>query len=61
MKITPRLEFNKYQLGVAIGFVRTNESKMFIRKYKTISYFIGIVFLWFMVGVEIELEGGNNE
>ena len=60
MTITPRLEFNKYDFGFAISFVRTNESKKYIRSCKTITYLFGIIFLWFAIGFEIELEGNNE-
>lgn len=57
MKIIPHTEFNKYDFGFGIVFKRTNESKKYIRKYKTINYLFGIIFLWFSFGIEIELEG----
>ena len=54
MTIKPIIEFNKYDFGLGIVFRRENTSKKFIRKYKTINYIFGIIFLWFAVGVEIE-------
>ena len=41
-------------------FRRENESKKYNRKYKTINYIFGIVFLWFSFGVEIEIIGGKE-
>lgn len=42
IKLTPRLEFDKYNLGFVIAFIRENESKKYIREHKTIVYFFGI-------------------
>lgn len=61
MTIIPRFEFNKYDFGLGIVFRRENESKKYNRKYKTINYIFGIVFLWFSFGVEIEIIGGKCE
>lgn len=60
MTIKPRFEFNKYDFGFAIIFRRENESKKYIRKYKTINYIFGIVFLWFNFGLEIEIIGDDK-
>ena len=56
MKVIPHFEFNKYDFAFGVIFRRENESKKYIRKYKTINYMFGIMFLWFMVGIEIKLE-----
>lgn len=60
MNIKPRFEFNKYDFGFGIIFRRENESKKYIRKYKTINYIFGIVFLWFSFGFEIEIIGDDK-
>lgn len=60
MKIKPIFEFNKYDLGLGIVFKRENESKKYIRKYKTINYMFGIIFLWFNFGIEVEIIGGDK-
>lgn len=60
MTIKPRFEFNKYDFGFGIIFRRENESKKYIRKYKTINYIFGIVFLWFCFGLEVEIIGGDK-
>lgn len=61
MKIKPRFEFNKYDFGFGIIFRRENESKKYIRKYKTINYIFGFVFLWFSFGFEIGIIGDDKE
>ena len=60
MIIKPHFEFNKYDFGLGIVFRRENESKKYIRKYKTINYIFGIIFLWFNFGIEVEIIGGNK-
>lgn len=60
MTIKPRFEFNKCDFGFGIIFRRENESKKYIRKYKTINYIFGIVFLWFSFGLEIEIIGDDK-
>lgn len=60
MKIEPRFEFNKYDFGFGIIFRRENESKKYIRKYKTINYIFGVVFLWFSFGLEVEIIGDDK-
>lgn len=60
MKIKPRFEFNKYDFGLGIVFRRENESKKYIREYKTINYIFGIIFLWFSFGIEIEMIGDKE-
>lgn len=60
MKIIPRFEFNKYDFGFGIVLRRENESKKYIRKYKTINYIFGFIFLWFSFGIEVEIIGGNK-
>ncbi len=60
MNIKPRFEFNKYDFGFGIIFRRENESKKYIRKYKTINYIFWIVFLWFSFGFEIEIIGDDK-
>ena len=47
MKIKPMFEFSKYDFGLGIVFKRENESKKYIREYKTINYIFRIIF--FMV------------
>ena len=61
MKIKPRFDFNKYDFGLGIIFRRENESKKYIRKYKTINYIFGIVFLWLSFGLEVEIIGDDKE
>mgnify|MGYP000258755786 FL=1 len=60
MKIKPQFSFNKYDFGLGIVFRRENESKKYIREYKTINYIFGIVFLWFSFGFEIEIIGKDK-
>lgn len=60
MKIKPQFNFNKYDFGLGIVFRRENESKKYIREYKTINYIFGIVFLWFSFGFEIEIIGDDK-
>jgi hypothetical protein len=60
MKIKPQFNFNKYDFGLGIVFRRENESKKYIREYKTINYIFGIVFLWFSFGFEIEIIGEDK-
>ena len=60
MIIKPHFEFNKYDFGLRIVFRRENESKKYIRKYKSINYIFGIIFLWFSFGIEVEIIGGNK-
>lgn len=60
MKIKPRFDFNKYDFGLGIVFRRENESKKYIRKYKTINYIFGIVLLWFSFGLEVEIIGDDK-
>ena len=55
MTIKPRFEFNKYDFGLGIVFRRENESKKYIRKYKTINYIFGVVFLQIRVVIEIDI------
>lgn len=55
MKIRPLFKFNKYEIGLGVGLVRTNESKLFIRKKKSINYNFAIILLWFYLGLEIDL------
>ena len=38
MKIKPQFSFDKYDFGLGIVFRRENESKKYIREYKTINY-----------------------
>ena len=59
MTIKPRFEFDKYDFGLGIVFRRENESKKYIRKFKTINYVFGITFLWFSFGLEVEIIGGE--
>lgn len=61
MKIEPHFEFNKYDFGFGIVFRRENTSKIYIRKHRCINYIFGIIFLWFSVGIEIEIIGGKDE
>lgn len=61
MTIKPMFEFNKYDFGIGIVFRRENESKKYIRKYKTINYIFGVEFLWFSFGIEVEIIGADNE
>ena len=60
MTITPRFEFNKYDFGFGMLFIRENESKKYIRKRKTVNYIFGVTFLWFSFWFEILLEGNNE-
>ena len=60
MKITPHAEFNKYDFGLGIVFRIENTSKKFIRNHKTINYLFGIIFLWFSIGIEIEIRRGRE-
>ena len=57
MKIIPKFEFNKYDFGFGIVFRRENESKKYYREYKSIDYIFGIMFLWFSLGIEVEIIG----
>lgn len=61
MKITPKVEFEKNDIGLGIIFVRSNDSKKYIRKYKTITYTFGIIFLCFTFAIIIELEKGERK
>lgn len=54
LKIKPRCDFNKYDLGIGFMIHRENESKKYIRDCKIINYVFGIVFLWFSMGIIIE-------
>lgn len=56
IKLTPRLEFDKYNLGFVIAFIRENESKKYIRDHKTIVYFWGIKLLCFDCSLELKIE-----
>lgn len=56
IKLTPRLELDKYNLGFAIVFYRENESKKYIREHKTIMYVFGIKFLCFDCSLELKIE-----
>lgn len=60
MKIKPLFKFNKYEIGLGIGLLRTNESKLFIRKKRCINYTFVIILLWFYLGLEIDLGGGRR-
>ena len=60
MTIKPRFKFHKYDFGLGIVFRRENESKKYIRKYKTINYIFGVVFLWFSFVIEIEIIGADK-
>lgn len=60
MKIKPMFEFNKYDFGIGIVFRRENESKKYIREYKTINYIFGVMFLWFSFELEVKIMGGNK-
>ena len=60
MKIIPRFDCNKYDFGLGIVFRRENESKKYIREYKTINYIFGVVFLWFSFGIEVEITGDDK-
>ena len=60
MKIKPMFEFNKYDFGLGIIFRRENESKKYIREYKTINYIFGVLFLWFSFGLEVKIIRGNK-
>ena len=60
MTIKPMFEFNKYDFGIGIVFRRENESKKYIRKYKTINYIFGVVFSWFSFGIEVEIIGDDK-
>ena len=60
MIIKPHFKFSKYDFVIGIVFRRENESKKYIRKYKTINYIFGIIFLWFSFGIEVEIIGGNK-
>lgn len=60
MTIKPRFEFNKYDFGLGIVFRRENESKKYIREYKTINYIFGVVFLWFSFVLEVEIIGDDK-
>ena len=59
MKIKPMFKFSKYDFGFGIVFNIENESKKYIREYKTINYIFGVLFLWFSFGFEIEITGGK--
>lgn len=61
MTIKPMFEFDKYDFGLGIVFRRENESKKYIRKYKTINYIFGITFLWFSFGIEVEIIGDDKQ
>lgn len=60
MKIKPMFEFNKYDFGLGIIFRRENESKKYIREYKTINYIFGVLFLWFSFELEVKIIRGNK-
>lgn len=60
MKIKPQYSFNKYDFGFGLVLRRENESKKYIRKYKTINYIFGVLFLWFSFGFEIEIIGEDK-
>ena len=60
MKIKPMFKFSKYDFGLGIVFKRENESKKYIREYKTINYIFGIIFLWFSFGIEVEIIGADK-
>ncbi len=57
MEIIPHFEYNKYNFGFGIVIKRKNESKKYFWKTRTIKYLFGIIFLWFSLGIEIELGG----
>jgi hypothetical protein len=57
IKLIPIFDFNKYDCGLAIAFYRENESKKYIRKYKTINYIFGISLLCFSIGFILEING----
>lgn len=61
IKITPEFKFDKHDIGFVMGLIRSNESAKFIRDCKSINYFIGIVFLWFTIGLDIDLRGDKDE
>lgn len=54
LKIKPRFDFNKYDLGFGFMIHRENESKKYIRDKIIINYVFGIVLLWFSMGIIIE-------
>lgn len=60
MTVKPKFEFNKYDFGLGIIFRRENESKKYIREYKTINYIFGVMFLWFSFELEVKIIGGNK-
>lgn len=60
MTIKPRFDFNKYDFGLGIVFKRENESKKYIREYKTINYIFGVMFLWFSFALEVEIIGSDK-
>ena len=60
MKIKPQYSFNKYDFGCGLVLRRENESKKYIRKYKTINYIFGVLFLWFSFGFEVEIIGDDK-
>ena len=60
IKINPEFNFDKYGIGLGIVVNRENESKKFIRDNKEIRYLFAIMFLWFTIGLVIEIEYGNN-
>lgn len=59
--ITPRFDFDKHNFGFGIVVRRENVSEKFIRKYKSVEYTIGVIFLWFAFGVEIEVRGYKDD
>lgn len=61
LKIKPRFNFNKYDVGIGFMMYRENESKKYIRDKIIINYVFGIVFLWFSMGIIIEFsrKGGG--
>ena len=61
MTIKPIIQFNKHDFGFGIVFRRENVSEKFIRKYKSVEYTFGVIFLWFSFGVEIEVRGIRND
>lgn len=55
VKVIPKFDFSKYDLGIGFILHRENESKKYIRDKVYINYVIGIVLLWFSFGFEIRM------
>lgn len=53
LKIKPKFEIEKYDIGIGFLLHRENESKKYIRDGKTINYTFGIIFLWFTLAIII--------